>query len=93
VAELADALDSGSSGHYARRGSNPRFGTIYVRIYDILSLLVVPRLIMVLCSCASICCNTKPETNLGGLHSAKNALTYYTATISMEKEDLFEYFP
>ncbi len=28
VAELVDALDSGSSGHYARRGSTPLFGTI-----------------------------------------------------------------
>ena len=91
--KLADALDSGSSEQYAHRGSSPRFGNIYVRIYDILSLLVVPRLIVVLCSYTSICCNTKPETNLGGLHSAKNALTYYTVTISMEKEDLFGYSP
>ena len=28
VAELVDALDSGSSGLYARRGSTPLFGTI-----------------------------------------------------------------
>ncbi len=27
VAELVDALDSGSSGHFARRGSTPLFGT------------------------------------------------------------------
>ena len=27
VAELADALRSGRSGHYARVGSNPTFGT------------------------------------------------------------------
>ena len=27
VAELADALRSGRSGHYAREGSNPSFGT------------------------------------------------------------------
>ena len=28
VAELADALRSGRSGHYAREGSNPSFGTL-----------------------------------------------------------------
>ncbi len=28
VAELADALRSGRSGHNAREGSNPSFGTI-----------------------------------------------------------------
>ncbi len=27
VAELVDALDSGSSEHFARGGSNPLFGT------------------------------------------------------------------
>ncbi len=29
VVELVDALDSGSSGLFARRGSSPLFGTIF----------------------------------------------------------------
>ena len=33
VAELADALRSGRSEHYAREGSNPSFGTSKARVH------------------------------------------------------------
>ena len=32
MAELADALDSGSSEQYAHRGSSPRFGTSLTKV-------------------------------------------------------------
>ena len=41
VAELVDALDSGSSGHYACGGSSPPFRTMYKQISIIGILLLI----------------------------------------------------